>query len=90
MPGGMGGGFDFGGEGRQVDNTGSDIRYRISLSFEEAMKEAKGRIFIIDDDSLSCYNRLENKEEYKQVEIKKFEPKYKEYTYQIVVLEKIK
>ena len=54
------------------------------------MKEAKGRIFIIDDGSLSCYNRLENKEEYKQVEIKKFEPKYKEYTYQIVVLEKIK
>ena len=35
-------------------------------------------------------NFLENKEEYKQVEIKKFEPKYKEYTYQIVVLEKIK
>lgn len=38
MPGGMGGGFDFGGEGRHVDNSGSDIRYRISLSFDEAMK----------------------------------------------------
>ena len=63
---------------------------KVAYSFEEAMKEAKGRIFIIDDGSLSCYNRLENKEEYKQVEIKKFEPKYKEYTYQIVVLEKIK
>lgn len=61
---------------------------KVAYSFEEAMKEAKGRIFIIDDGSLSCYNRLENKEEYKQVEIKKFEPKYKEYTYQIVVLEK--
>lgn len=63
---------------------------KVAYSFEEAMKEEKGRIFIIDDGSLSCYNRLENKEEYKQVEIKKFEPKYKEYTYQIVVLEKIK
>ena len=34
---------------------------KVAYSFEEAMKEAKGRIFIIDDDSLSCYNRLENK-----------------------------
>ena len=59
----------------------------------EYSKEGKNyflRIFIIDDGSLSCYNRLENKKEYKQVEIRKFEPKYKNYTYQIVVLEKIK
>jgi len=38
--GNMGGGFgfDFGGGSRGVDNSGSDIRYRIRLSFDEAMK----------------------------------------------------
>lgn len=58
----------------------------VAYSFEEAMKDAKGRIFIIDDGNLNCYQKLENKEEYEEVEIKKFEPKYKNYTYQIVVL----
>ena len=35
---GSGFGFDFGGGSRGVDNSGSDIRYRIRLSFDEAMK----------------------------------------------------
>lgn len=61
----------------------------VAYNFEEAMKDAKGRIFIIDDGDLNCYQKLENKEEYEEVEIKKFEPKYKNYTYQIVILEKI-
>lgn len=60
------------------------VVYRI----EDAVKEAKGRIFIIDTGDLSLYHNLENKEQYKEVCIQKFEPKYKNYTYQIVVLEK--
>ena len=59
----------------------------VAYSFEEVMQNAKGRIFIIDDGDLHCYQKLENKEKYKEVEIKKFEPKYKNYTYQIVVLD---
>ena len=60
----------------------------VAYSVEEATKETKGRIFIIDTGDLSLYNNLENKEQYKEIEIKKFEPKYKKYTYNIVVLEK--
>ena len=60
----------------------------VAYSVEEVTKEAKGRIFIIDTGDLSLYNKLENKGQYKEIEIKKFEPKYKKYTYNIVVLEK--
>ena len=62
----------------------------VAYSVEEAIKNAKGRIFIIDTGDLSCYSKIENKEDYKEIEIKKFEPKYKNYTYNIVTLEKIK
>lgn len=61
---------------------------KVANSVEEAVKEAKGRIFIIDTGDLSLYENLENKEQYKEVSIQKFEPKYKNYTYQIVILEK--
>ncbi len=58
-------------------------------SIEEAVKEAKGRIFIIDTGDLALYNNWPDKEKYKEVSIQKFEPKYKQYTYQIVILDKI-
>lgn len=60
---------------------------KVAYNFEEVMQNAKGRIFIIDDRDLHCYQKLENKEKYEEVEIKKFEPKYKNYTYQIVLLD---
>lgn len=59
---------------------------KVAYSFEEALNGAQGRIFIIDDADLNCYQELENKEEYETVDIKKFEPKYKNYTYQIMIL----
>lgn len=61
---------------------------KVASSVEEVVKEAKGRIFIIDTGDLSLYNSLENKEQYQEVSIQKFEPKYKSYTYQIIILEK--
>ncbi len=52
--GGMSGGgfgFDFGGGGmRRQDNGGSDIRYRIRLSFEEAMRGGDYKIHIERED----------------------------------------
>lgn len=58
----------------------------VAYSVEEVAKKASGRIFIIDKGDLSLYNNLENKEQYREVEIKKFETRYKNYTYQIVTL----
>lgn len=57
---------------------------------EEAIKEAKNRIFIIDTGELSLYNKIYNEDQYKQVSINKFEPRYKNYTYNIIILEKVK
>lgn len=61
---------------------------KVSYSIEDAAKDAKGRIYIIDTGDLKLYNQLENKEQYKEIERQKFEEKYKNYTYQIIVLEK--
>lgn len=61
---------------------------KVVANVEEATKETNGRIFIIDTGDFKLYNRLENKEQYKEIEIKKFEPKYKNYTYNIIILEK--
>lgn len=61
---------------------------KVSYSIEDATKDAKGRIYIIDTGDLKLYNQLENKEQYKEIERQKFEEKYKNYTYQIIVLEK--
>lgn len=65
-----------------------DPQMKVVGSVEEAVKDTKGRIFIIDTGELSLYCNLENKEQYKEIEIRKFEPKYKNYTYNIVILEK--
>lgn len=50
--GNMGGGFgfDFGGGGRRVDNSGTDIRYRIRLSFDEAMEGREYKIKVRRDE----------------------------------------
>jgi len=47
---GSGFGFDFGSRGA-VDNSGSDIRYRIRLSFHEAMKGGDFKIRVRREDS---------------------------------------
>ncbi len=57
-------------------------------TIKEAEENAKERIIIIDTADLKLYNKIENKEQYKNIEIKKFEPKYKKYIYQVVILEK--
>ena len=61
----------------------------VAYSIEEVKEKAKSRIFIIDTGDLSLYNNMEDKEQFKEIEIKEFKPKYKNYTYKIVVLEKI-
>ena len=61
----------------------------VVYSIEEVKEKAKSRIFIIDTGDLSLYNNMEDKEQFKEIEIKEFKPKYKNYTYKIVVLEKI-
>lgn len=48
--GGGGFGFDFGQGGRGFDNSGSDIRYRIRLSFKEAMQGGEFKIRVVRED----------------------------------------
>ena len=55
---------------------------------EEAEQQSKGRIFIIDTGDLKLYNEIKNDNKYKTVSIKKFEAKYHNYTYNMVILEK--
>lgn len=57
-------------------------------SIEKATKDAKGRIFLIDTDTLNLYKKMKESGDYKEVSIEKFETKYKGYTYSIVILEK--
>ncbi len=61
----------------------------VAYSIDEVVKKTNGRIFIIDTADLSLYNNMENKEQFKEIEIKEFKPKYKNYTYKIIILEKI-
>ena len=55
---------------------------------EEAEQQSKGRIFIIDTGDLKLYNEIKNDDKYKTVSIKKFEAKYHNYTYNVIILEK--
>ena len=57
-------------------------------TIEDAKKEAKGRIVLIDTDDLKLYNKMKDEEQYKNIDIKRFESKFKNYIYQIVILEK--
>ncbi len=57
-------------------------------SIEDVQEKAKGRIIIVDTEDLELYNKVQNKEIYKNIYIEKFNTRYKNYTYQIVVLEK--
>lgn len=60
----------------------------IAYSIDEAIKDVKGKICIIDTGEMDLYNKFQNKEKY-NTKIQKFEPKYKNYTYNIIILEKI-
>ena len=60
----------------------------VAESIEEATKDTKGRIVLIDTGDLSLYNKMKESGDYKEVSIEKFETKYKGYTYSIVILEK--
>ncbi len=59
-------------------------------SYEEAIKENKGRIIVVDTDDLPLYTKIENKEKYNEVERKRFETKYNDDIFQIIVLEEKK
>lgn len=53
-------------------------------NFEEAAQKANGRIFVVNSDNLN----LEENTQYKVVSDEKFETRFKNYTYQIRILEK--
>ena len=55
---------------------------------EEAMKKATGRIVIVDTGDLTLYNKIKDNSNYKTISIEKFEAKYHNYTYNMVILEK--
>ena len=57
-------------------------------SIEEAKEKATGRIVIVDTGDLTLYNQIKDDSEYKTVSIEKFEAKYHNYVYNIVILEK--
>lgn len=60
----------------------------IAYSIDESIKDVKGKICIIDTGEMDLYNKFENKEKY-NAKIKKFQQQYKNYTYNIIILEKI-
>ena len=58
-------------------------------TIEQAIEKAgEGRIFIVDTGDLSLYYKIENDERYKTVSTKKFETKYHDYVYNMIILEK--
>lgn len=60
----------------------------VAYSVEEVTREAKGKIFILDTEDLKAYNSIENKEAYKEISKEKIETRYKNITYEIIILEK--
>lgn len=62
-----------------------DPQMGIAYSLEEVVEKANGRIFIINSDDLE----LGDISQYKEVSEQKFETKFKNYTYNIRILEKI-
>ena len=74
-----------------VENWGIEEAYKafapqmgVVNNFEEAAQKAKGRIFVVNSDNL----KLEENTQYKVVSDEKFETRFKNYTYQIKILEK--
>ena len=57
-------------------------------SIEEATNKTKGRIFLIDTGELSLYNKIKESGEYQEISIEKFDTKYKNYTYNVIILQK--
>ncbi len=75
-----------------VDNWGIEEAYKafapqmgVVNNFEEAAQKANGRIFVVNSDNLN----LEENTQYKVVSDEKFETRFKGYTYQIKILEKV-
>lgn len=62
----------------------------IEYTYSDVLEKANGRIFIIDTAENDLYNDFPNKEEYNKIDEKKFETKFKSYTYNIIILEKNK
>ena len=62
----------------------------VAPNIAEATKDAQGRIFIVDTGDLTLYNQIKDNPEYITVSIEKFEAKYHDYTYNMVILEKNK
>ena len=60
----------------------------VALTPEEAMEKATGRIVIVDTGDLTLYNKIKDNSNYKTISIEKFEAKYHNYTYNMVILEK--
>lgn len=60
----------------------------VASTIAEATENAKGRIFIVDTGDLTLYNQIKDNPKYKTVSIEKFEAKYHNYTYNMVILEK--
>ena len=64
---------------------------KIAYNFEELAKNAKGKIIIIDPSDNKLYNILKEDEQfdskYKETSFKEYETKYKNYKYNIRILE---
>ena len=57
----------------------------VAENIEEAVKDTKGRIVIVEGNS-TLYDKMKDK--YKTISAKKFETKYHDYVYNVIVLEK--
>ena len=58
----------------------------VTSTVEEAIEKGNGRVIIVDTGDLTLYNKIKDNEKYETVSIKKFEVKYHNYTYNMVIL----
>ncbi|MCI9063344.1 MAG: hypothetical protein HFJ17_01905 [Clostridia bacterium] len=57
---------------------------------EDFMKDLTGRVWIVDNWDKELYNKLFNNENYKMISEKYIETKYHGYSYNMVLVERIK
>lgn len=57
-------------------------------TINQALEKATGRIFIVDTGDFTLYNQIKDDSRYRTVSIEKFEAKYHNYIYNMVILEK--
>ena len=60
----------------------------VTETVEQATENTNGKVIIVDTGDLTLYNKIKESNEFKTISIKKFEAKYHNYTYNIVILEK--